>query len=167
MPDLDLEDGDESLADASPSERRRRAREIADQAREVRNTRATGNTKTTSRSKGSRAAAAAEKEDVEVDSRLGRTFERIAKALEKRGDDELATVIREESGGMAQGLVSLTHNVRFLRPPLLLILNLIEPVMAFGRITGLLWGRWQERNARLAWEANAQPAEVVNEEVVQ
>lgn len=146
---LDLENGDEDLANATPSERRRAAQREADKSGEKPKTR-------TSRSK----ATSDAKVETELDSRLGRTFDRIAVALEQRGDDELASVVREDAGAMAQGLVSLTRSVKFLRSPLLMSLNLIEPILAFGRVGRIMYVRFLERQSRIAAErAQAQEAE--------
>lgn len=147
MSDLDLEDGDEARAEASPSERRRLARQAAADGKERSRTARTTKAKT---------PAAAAKEDVEVGSRLHRTFDRLAKWREKVGDDELAEIIREDSDAMEQGIVSLTKNAPFLRGPLLFFLNVIEPVMAFQRIARTLFGRWQARAERKDWERQEQ-----------
>lgn len=154
---LDLEHGDEDLADASPAERRRAAAKRADDEAAA----ATGK-KSSSRSKSSSSrsrASTQERVEVELASRLDRTFDRIAIALDQRGDDELASVIREDAGAMSQGLVSLTRSVKFFRSPLLMALNLIEPVLAFGRVGRIMYVRFAERQARVASERAEQATE--------
>lgn len=143
---LDLEEGDEALADASPAERRRAARLAAAKEKNAKRDSSKSSSRRSTRT------VSGEKVEAELMSRLGRTFDRIAKALDARGDDELAHAIREDSDAMSQGLVSLTSNVKLLRSPLLMSLNLIEPVLAFGRVFRILFGRWNARQARLAME---------------
>lgn len=144
---LDLDEGDEELANASPRERRAAARRAAAIER---NTRKEGNSRTSSTKRAKDRAG--ERVEAELTSRLSRTFDRIAKALEAREDYELASAIREDSEAMSQGLVSLTTNVKLLRSPLLMSLNLIEPVLAFGRVFRILFGRWNARQTRIAME---------------
>jgi hypothetical protein len=151
MEDLDLETGDEARAEASPAERRRLAREAAEG--KVRSGE-TGKPKTASKSQ-----AAVKREDGELRGKLDRALDRIAKTLEARGDHELAEVIREDGEQIAQGLMSLTNGVKFLRGPLVFLLNVVEPVLAFGRITRILYHRWQDRAARRQWERDQQPQE--------
>lgn len=138
---LDLEHGDEELADATPAERRRAARK-----------RAADSGGGTSTPRPSRSKAAQERVETELVSRLHRTFDRIALALDSRGDEELAVVIREDAAAMTHGLVSLTRNLKVLRSPLLMALNLIEPVLAFGRVGRIMYGRFVARQARVAQE---------------
>lgn len=139
---LDLEEGDETLADASPAERRRAARKAARSEQPAVK-------KSTSRSA---RPAVRERVESELLSRLDRTFDRLAQMLDSRGDEELAHVIREDKDAMGQGLASLTRNVKFLRGPLLMALNLIEPALAFGRVARILYGRFAERQQRIADE---------------
>lgn len=150
---LDLEEGDAELAEATPAQRRRAARQAAD-----------GNTATAKKPAArSRAAASQDRLETELASRLDRTFDRIAKTLEARDDIELADVIREDKDAMSQGLVSLTRSVKFLRSPLIMALNLVEPALAFGRITRVLYGRWADRQRRIATERQQQQQSEVTE----
>lgn len=148
---LDLVDGDEDLADASPQERRAAARRAAEaeKPKKPRSSRST--------------AAKQQNEEAELGSRLDRTLDRVAVALEQRGDDELATIVREDASAMAQGLISLTRSAKFLRNPLLMSLNLIEPILAFGRITRVLYVRLAERQARVAWERETQAQQAADQ----
>jgi hypothetical protein len=102
--------------------------------------------------------SAAQRVEDEIRSRLLRTFDRISDALASRGDTELSDVITEDKEAMTQGLVSLTRAVSWLRMPLLMLLNLVEPVLAFGRVARILFGRWVDRRARQQqeWEAAQQ-----------
>lgn len=138
---LDLENGDEALANATPAERRRAARKAAAEGEA---SGGSGSRKPASRS----SKATQEREGTELLSRLDRTFDRIALALEARGDAELADTIREDKTAMSQGLVSLTRSVKALRSPFLMLLNLVEPVLAFGRVGRILYVRLAERRAR-------------------
>lgn len=135
---LDLNEGDAELADASPAARRRAARAAASEAK--------SSTKSTPRK------ATVDRLEAELMNRLDRTFDRIAKTLDARDDEELAEVVREDKEAMSQGLVSLTHSVTFLRGPLLMTLNLVEPTLAFGRIVRTLYVRWSLRQQRIATE---------------
>ena len=147
---LDLEEGDEALAEASPAERRRAARKAARSEQPT--------AKKPSRVR----PAVRERVESELLSRLDRTFDRLAQMLDSRGDEELAYVIREDKDAMGQGLASLTRNVKFLRGPLLMALNLIEPALAFGRVGRILYGRFAERQQRIADERAQATAESNN-----
>lgn len=126
--ELDLETGDPGRGDAA-SERRRRRRESS----------------TTEAPKQSGGI------ENEVRSRLARVFDRIAKAREAQEDHELAEVIREDTDAMTQGFVSLTSNVPFLRMPLVMALNILEPVLAFSRVGRIILIRViNRRNERFA-----------------
>jgi hypothetical protein len=123
--ELDLEYGDPERAESSPAARRRAARKSA------------GTTKSSSSNSGGAS-------DSQIRSQLDQVFDRIIKMLDERGDDELATVIREDGGSMASGLIALTTGVKFLRLPLIVGLNLVLPLMAFGRVGKILARRFNE-----------------------
>lgn len=148
MSTLDLDKGDPMAAEASPAERRRMARE--------RSTGRSGPSSDSGEKKKAPTASATSKIEAELSSRLERVFDRIVKALVMRDDEELAQVVREDSEAMSQGLISLTRSVKFLRSPLLMILNLVEPVLAFGRVGRILIGRWIERRNRKFQEQEEQ-----------
>ncbi len=97
-----------------------------------------------------RTAAAVEKD---LKERLTTVFTRIADAADARGDVELAEVVRDDTEIMATGLVSLTRPFMLLRTPLLLLLAVVEPVMAFGRIGRLTLERVLIRRERRKDEA--------------
>lgn len=108
-----------------------------------------------------------ERVEKELDSRLDAVFLRIANTLESRGDEELSSAIREDRKALAGGLMSLTRNFPFLRNPFILLLNLAEFLLAFGRVGGILMRRFLERRERVAqaraqaqaeWEASQNPA---------
>jgi hypothetical protein len=152
--ELDLETGDAERAEMSPAERRRIAREAAAEGKE-RSQQARASNKTTS----ARSQNARDKVEAELILRLDQAFDRIVKALMARGDEELASVINEDKGAMGQGLVSLTRNVKFLRGPLIFLLNVIEPVLAFGRVGRILYYRFMQRQERRAMEREQWQAE--------
>lgn len=83
--------------------------------------------------------------DRDLRSRLEDVFARIADAAEARGDMDLAAVLREDSPVMATGLVSLTRPVRALRTPIVMLLGIVEPVMAFSRVTRMMFYRFLDR----------------------
>lgn len=90
--------------------------------------------------------------EVGLGARIQTTLDRLAESLEGRGDHELAAVIREDSKAMAGGLVSLTGRFKPLRSPLLALLSVVEPLIAFGRVGRILIGRVAARRQRVAQE---------------
>jgi hypothetical protein len=141
--ELDLERGDPDRSDAQSERAKRRA------ARRQRST-----------EEASKPGAS----DGEVSSRLGRVFERIAEAREARDDIELATVIREDADAMTQGFISITSNVPFLRMPLIMALNVFEPLLAFSRVGRILLWRFLERRQRRMAARMAEQGEMVPDE---
>lgn len=135
--ELDLEKGDPERADRIEGKTTTAKKPMAQQ-------RAAG--RPTAREK------AKQQEDTEVKSRLVRVFNRIADMLERKGDEELAEAIADTAEDMTQGFVSLTRNVTFLRGPLLMLLNLVEPTLAFWKVGGILFGRWYSRRVMSAEE---------------
>lgn len=99
------------------------------------------------------------RKESELQSRLAGCFERIAEALDERGDEEMAEIIREDGPIMSQGLVSLTRPLTALRTPLLVVIAVVEPVLAFGRIFRLLALRFADRRARIMAEQEQAAAE--------
>lgn len=92
----------------------------------------------------------------DVGKRLGTIFERLAQSVEGRGDEELASMIREDKDAMVGGLVSLTSRAPALAPGVLGALAVLEPLIAFGRILRLLARRAGERRAaRAGWEPDS------------
>lgn len=91
-------------------------------------------------------------QEKELKSRATRVFERVADRRDLRGDDELADALREEGGMMADLLVTLTDALKPLRMPLLLALGIIEPVLACGRVLGILTRRLNERRTAVVVE---------------
>ena len=91
--------------------------------------------------------------EADLQARLAGCFERIAAALSERGDDELAEIVAEDGPIMSQGLVSLTRPFTALRLPLLAVVAIIEPLLAFGRIFRVVAIRFANRRAMRAWEA--------------
>jgi len=108
--------------------------------------------------------ANASKQTGEVQSRMGRVIDRLIERQEGRGDLELAGILREDGEMMANTTADAVKVVPQLAAPLLLILGLIEPFLAFGRLAGLFRHRLLERRERAA-EAAAQ--EIVEEELAQ
>lgn len=76
--------------------------------------------------------------------RVATVLGRLADLIESRGDDELAETMREDVGVMATGIVSFT---RPFRAPLMFVLAIAEPAIAFGRIGILMIGRMFQRRA--------------------
>ena len=89
----------------------------------------------------------------EIRTKTKEVTARFADLIENR-DPELATILREDGPAMADCLGDLAKGFAFLRKPLLLVLSVVEPIRAFGRIVRLLTSRladWQARRAE-AWE---------------
>jgi hypothetical protein len=107
--------------------------------------------------RGTRSTTKKSVNESDLKSRLTTVMGRIADAAEARGDDELAGTIRDDMDIMATGLVSLTRPLTALRTPLLLLLAIIEPVMAFSRIVRLMLGRAMTRRAEHADRATEEP----------
>lgn len=95
--------------------------------------------------------------DRDLKSRLAACFTRIADAAENRGDMELAEIIREDTDVMAGGLVSLTRPIRALRTPIVLVLGIVEPVMAFSRVTRVMVGRLLDHRAERRADREPEP----------
>jgi len=126
--DIDLSKGDPDRADSASERRRRRRQSSADSAKS-----SSTNESFTER---------------EVREQLGRAFEGLAKGRQARGDEELAEAIAEEGDAMTEGFVALTNNVTPLRFPLVIALNITIVIGAFGRVGGILWGRFTGWRAR-------------------
>lgn len=105
-----------------------------------------------SKSRPSRSAA---KQEADLRERLVECFDRIAGALRTRGDEELAELIDEDAEVMAVGLVSMTRPLQVLRAPLLVVVAVVEPLLAFGRIGRVLLVRFAERRAIAQMQAEA------------
>lgn len=127
--ELDLQTGDGG-ADNPAAERRRRRRERAAESGE---------------GKPKLSAKADERVATEIHSRFSRFLDRVAEWRDARDDDELAQVVREDNDMMSQGIVSLTNSFNPLRGPVIMFLNIIEPVLAFGRVVRILISRWFAR----------------------
>lgn len=145
--ELDLEHGDEAAAEKIAE------RQEAGKKR----SRAARGTGTSSKSS-SRTSATQKLQQLETElrSRLDRTFDRLAEWRGSRGDAELAQVIEEDKEQMGQGLVSVTRIIPWVRGPLLMFLNLLEPVLAFWRVGRILFSRWVWRREQAAMEAQQQ-----------
>jgi hypothetical protein len=135
--DLDLERGDPRRGESDEPTRRRRR---------------------TSERKSDDTPKRPDADESEVRTQLARAFDGLAKSREAREDDELAVAIREETEPMTEGFVTLTNNVSFLRMPLILILNLLITLLAFGRVGGILLRRWYERRTMAQEQAEQEQA---------
>jgi hypothetical protein len=143
--EIDLEDG--SVNGAPPGEqdgpvKRKVGRpklseeEKAERRKEYERNRSRNRKRETRASTGGRTKA-----DEEVASRTERVLRRIADRRTNAGDDELAGAIMEDGPIIAQGVADITAAVNPLRVPLLLLLGVIEPAIAFLRVGGILAGR--------------------------
>lgn len=80
--------------------------------------------------------------------RVIEVIEALANNRQDRGDDELADALRHDENSMAGGIESLVRHVPGAKSPIMLILGVVEPVLAFGRIAGLLLRRIGMRRSR-------------------
>lgn len=95
--------------------------------------------------------------DTQLSGRLEGMLERLTTTLRERGDDELAEAVERDGAVMANALVNITKPVKWLRIPLIAIIGIVEPGLAFGRTGRIVAGRWAARRARSA--PGAQPGE--------
>lgn len=130
--DLDLERGEPDRSSSRTERARRRRQNTADKE-----TPATGVS------------------DGVVREQLTRAFNGLANSREARGDSELADAFREEGDAMTEGFVALTDNVKPLRMPLIIILNIGITLLAFGRVGNIILNRIAERRARRQAEREA------------
>jgi hypothetical protein len=97
----------------------------------------------------------------DIKERLYAIFARLADSLEGRGDLELAGIIREDSRAMVEGLASLVKRAPGFAPPILGVLAVLEPLIAFGRILRLLGRRLRDRREagpEEGWDAGDEAA---------
>lgn len=136
IPDeFDLDNPPPVLDDETPAQRRRRERrdKIA------------GGTGSETKARPSKAKAA--QADGDLKSRLEDGFQKLADQMRARDDDELADALQDGKGPMAASLVSMTKVVKWFRKPLVLFVGILEPILAFWRVGGILLGRmfiWRE-----------------------
>ncbi len=138
-PDLDLEHGDE------------------DAAEKILSSSAPSRAKRTTSSTSKTAGAAKSKTVTDADNkalygRLVAAFHDLSEQAAAREDNELADILERRKESMAQGLVSLTRNVLFLRGPLVLLINFLEPSLAFWELGGLAIRRYIARQQRIRYE---------------
>jgi hypothetical protein len=144
---IDLESG-EPDPDESPAARRRRERRSSSGS--------SGGSSSSGRSRSS-----SNSDDSGLVTRMDAAWVKIANQIAARGDDELAEAIIEEHHPMSVGLVSLTSTLTVFRWPLVILMALVEPLLAFWRVGRLVFIRflgWRERRIIAAQEA-AQQAE--------
>lgn len=97
--------------------------------------------------------------DSELRHQLNRAFQGLIRGREAKGDEELADALKEEGDAMTESFVTLTDNVKPLRMPLVIILNLVITLLAFGRVGGILLTRltsWRVRRQEAAQQAEAE-----------
>ncbi len=151
MTELDLDAGDPSAAE-----------KILSEGQAARATRTRGRSSSDSSSgKGKpKTAAFTEAEDKSLHGRLATAFQDLAETAKGREDLELADILERRKDAMAQGLVSLTRNIRVLRGPLVLLINFLEPTLAFWELATLGINRYIARQQRKRWERQqGQPIE--------
>lgn len=143
--ELDLDEGD---ADAAERITRTKESKVSGSGGS-RSNRSRGGSKSSSSKSGS------QRSDTDLVSKLSAAFDRIADQLEIRGDDELATALHEDKQKLAQGIVSLTRAIKPFRTPLVILVAIIEPILAFWRVGSILARRAIERRERVMAERAA------------
>lgn len=135
MPDdLDLELGNESLADRITASSRGESRTRTQ-------------SKSASSTSGNKRSSSPSADDV-LNEQLVETFHKLAVQLQSRNDDELALAIETDAMSMAKGIMSLTHVVKWMRRPVVLFLGFLEPILAFWHVGGIFLSRWIDRRER-------------------
>lgn len=134
--ELDLERGDPARAERITLGKEKTASEKKPLGGSQGSTRKSGST-------------ARERGENELQTRVQAVFYKIADMLARKEDVELEEAMRDNAPAMAQGFVSLTRNIKWLRSPLLLFLNLVEPALAFWDVGTILAGRWYARRMQM------------------
>lgn len=130
--ELDLEKGDAAKAEAiSNRESRRQARGSSSSAR---------STSSSSKSNSS--------EDASIEAQLRVVLDRVAEQRESKDDTELADAIRETQAAIIKGFMSVTKTITPLRQPLVFLIAVLDPILAFWKVGSILTRRWFERRAR-------------------
>lgn len=148
---LDLEHGDYEKAEQI-------AKEGQERSKRVRASRSGDSGSSGSGSKSSGSKATSQRTDTDLAGRLDSAFSRLSDQLAAREDHELADAIQQDKEAMSKGLVSLTRNLKFLRMPLVVVLNFLEPILAFWHVGGILLRRFVERRQRVMQERQAAAA---------
>lgn len=91
--------------------------------------------------------------------RMERTLTRLQEWLEGRGDTELATILKEDGPAMIGGMIFPMRSAMWLRAPVVTVLTIVEPLLAFGRLFRTLLGRLSARREAAAEEYDRQAAE--------
>jgi hypothetical protein len=86
--------------------------------------------------------------DNAVADRVEKTVLRLAEVLEGRGETELSAALREDAKAMAGAMASLTSTLKGLRKPLLAVLGVVEPALAFGRVVRIAFHKLSARRYR-------------------
>ena len=143
MSELDLTSGDPKRA-ARIAQIRDEQEEGAAASRARRGT-AKPKSESSSSSSKSKSTSSKGSTDAGLKGQLKDAFERLAEQRNSKGDEELGTALQEEAESMAQGLISATRALPFLRQPLLFLLGVLVPVLAFWRVGSILANRWADR----------------------
>ena len=110
-------------------------------------------------------ASAQTRDDNQLVTQLNNAFDSLVAGLEARGDEELATAIREEKESMSRAFVAVTRTVPVFRRPLVFLLSFLVGIVAFWRVGGILIGRVVERRQQRAYERAAANGAVEREVV--
>jgi hypothetical protein len=102
-------------------------------------------------------------------TRMERTLDRLIEWRQGRGDDDLVKVLKEDGPAMIGGVIAALRPVRQLEKPVVLMLTIAEPLLAFGRLFKVLGSRvaarravraeeWEQEQAAAAEAAEAEEA---------
>jgi len=91
-----------------------------------------------------RTQATIDRQEKSLADRLLEAITRIAVALDNRsdGNSEMADALRRNGKAMADSTVNFTRKVKVLRGPLLWVLSMVEPVLAFGEVVGIAFRKF-------------------------
>lgn len=87
-----------------------------------------------------------EREDKSLEAQILEQLKDLAEGV-MASDPQLADILERRGEQMAHAFVSLTRMIPFLRTPLLLIVNFLQPFFAFWEVLRHLFGKWSYRRA--------------------
>lgn len=79
-----------------------------------------------------------------IGSRLERAIIRISDVLENRGNIELSEALREDAKSMSGAVLSATRRFTPLGKTVLFLLDIAEPILAFGRVVRIAFTQFRE-----------------------
>ena len=84
----------------------------------------------------------------QLEAQMNRVLDRWAEQRESRGDDELAGAIREDGRAITNTVVAALRPFVAIARALTGLLAIVDGLLAFGRVGGILVRRYYERRAQ-------------------